>query len=258
MEGITVTFAVTAGSGSVSAKTVTTGANGRAASTLTLGSESGTNTVEIRAEGVSETVTFSVFAENLVFNLSVPSGISMIHIPLKVVSVDGGVQSIESVADLYDALGGVDSVNWLITYDAESQNWSSYFGASDRGTVGDQTLTDAMGIIADLKVPISVRFGGDAPGTDGMSVITLNRGLNLVGLPLRDPRIAYVSDLFALEGIIGGNVAVIVVTDNGEFRAVGRAGDPGDIAITGGQGFILIVQQPATIPITGTGWGNVP
>ena len=65
------------------------------------------------------------------------------------------------------------------------------------------------------------------------------------------------SDLFALEGV-GDNIAIIVVTDNGEFKAVGRAGDPGDIEITGGQGFILIARQPATIPIIGDGWDNVP
>ena len=102
-----------------------------------------------------------------------------------------------------------------------------------------------------------MRLGGDALGTDRTSAITLNPGLNLVGLPLNDPQMTRISDLFTLEGA-GDNIAVIIVTDNGEFKAVGRAGDLGDIPITGGQGFILIVQQPVTIPITGTGWDNVP
>ena len=88
-----------------------------------------------------------------------------------------------------------------------------------------------------------------------MSAIPLNPGLNLVGLPLMDSRITRVSDLFALEGIVN-NVAAIVVTDNGEFRLVGRAGDAGDIPVTGGQGFILIVQGAATIPIIGDVWDN--
>ena len=77
-----------------------------------------------------------------------------------------------------------------------------------------------------------------------MSAIPLNLGLNLVGLPLMDSRITRVSDLFALEGIVN-NVAAIVVTDNGEFKLVGRAGDAGDIPVTGGQSFILIVQGAA-------------
>ena len=47
-EGAQVTFAVTAGEGTLSATTDTTDANGRAASTLTLGSLPGANTVSVR------------------------------------------------------------------------------------------------------------------------------------------------------------------------------------------------------------------
>ena len=65
-----------------------------------------------------------------------------------------------------------------------------------------------------------------------------------------------VSDLFALNGI-GGNVPVIILTDDGEFKAVGRAGDPGDIEITGGQSFILTTQRPATVIIDGDAWTNI-
>ena len=64
------------------------------------------------------------------------------------------------------------------------------------------------------------------------------------------------SDLFALDGI-GGNVPVIILTDNGEFKAVGRAGDVSDILITGGQSFILTAQKAATVAISGEGWTNV-
>ena len=51
---------------------------------------------------------------------------------------------------------------------------------------------------------------------------------------------------------------MIIVTDNGEFKLVGRTGDEGDIPIAGGQAFLLIAEGTATIPITGTGWDNVP
>ena len=89
---------------------------------------------------------------------------------------------------------------------------------------------------------------------DGSSTITLNAGLNLVGLPLKDSRVMRVSDLFALAGI-ADNVPVIIVSDNGELKAVGRAGDPSDIEITGGQSFILTAQQAATVTISGHGVG---
>ena len=188
--------------------------------------------------------------------LSIPAGISLIHVPLKVNAVDGVARTIVSIADLYDALGGTSTVNFLITYIPQTQEWRSYFVPSDRGSPADARLTDDKGIIVGLRTPVSVRLRGGALGTSGTSTITLNPGLNLVGLPLNDSRIMRVSDLFALNGI-GGNVPVIILTDDGEFKAVGRAGDPGDIQITGGQSFILTVQRPATVIIFGDGWTNI-
>ena len=38
---------------------------------------------------------------------------------------------------------------------------------------------------------------------------------------------------------------------------VGRAGDPGDIEITGGQSFILTAQRAAIVDISGDAWTNV-
>ena len=52
MAGVVVSFAVTAGGGTLSAATATTAANGRAATRLTLGSEPGTNTVSATVEGL--------------------------------------------------------------------------------------------------------------------------------------------------------------------------------------------------------------
>ena len=256
MEGVTVTFAVSIGGGSLSDTSVDSAANGLAQSTLTLGSEPGTNIVEVSVEGIAEPVTFHAVAKLLEFDLTLPSGISLIHVPLKVTAIDGAEQTIESIADLYDVLGGTSTVNFLITYDFATQEWFSYFVPLDKGTTADRGLTADMGIIAGMKSPTSVRLKGDALGTDGSSTIALNQGLNLVGLPLRDARVTRVSDLLALDGI-GGNVPVIILTDGGEFKAVGRADDPGDIEITGGQSFILTAQRAAIVEISGDAWANV-
>ena len=188
--------------------------------------------------------------------LSIPAGISLIHVPLKVTTVDGVPKTIESISNLYDALGGASKVNFLITYDSQTQEWRSYFGASDRGGLADVRLADDKGIIASLRAPVSVRLTGNPLGTNGSGTITINPGLNLVGLPLNDSRINRVSDLFALDGI-GGNVPVIILTDGGEFKLVGRADDPGDIEITGGQAFIMTASREAAVDISGDGWTNV-
>ena len=61
MAGVAVSFSATAGGGTLSSTTVTTDANGRARSTLTLGSDEGTNTVSATVEGL-DPVTFTATA----------------------------------------------------------------------------------------------------------------------------------------------------------------------------------------------------
>ena len=263
LTGISVTFTVTAGDGTLSVTSTNTDSNGRAQTTLTLGPHPGTNTVQVSAVGIEVPVTFNAIADDppSEYLMTVPSGVSLIHVPLKVTAVDGIEKTIESIADLYDALGGANVVTYLVTYDSQHgdwisyRNWFSYLVPSDRDGSADRKLTDDMGIIASLKAPVSVRVSGKSLGTYRNSAITLKKGLNLVGLPLRDSRITRVSDLLAFDGI-SGNVSTIIVNHNGEFRWIGRAGDPGDIEITGGQAFIMAAQYAATVAISGDGWTN--
>ena len=63
LSGITVAFAVTAGGGTVSDASVTTGSNGQASSSLTLGSTAGTNTVRATATGITTTRNFNATGE---------------------------------------------------------------------------------------------------------------------------------------------------------------------------------------------------
>ena len=256
LEDVPVAFTIVEPDGLMTTTTVMTDEDGRAAFTLPPNSDPGTYTITASVEGIAETVTFTVVVP-FEFDLSLPAGLNLIHIPLKVRAVDGMPATIESVSGLYDVLGGADTVNWLITHDPQTQTWHSYFGEADRGSIADRMLTEDAGILAGIKTAISVRLSGEPLGENGMTTITLHQGLNLVGLPLQDPNIMRVSHLLMVAGI-GRDIAIIVVTDNGEFKAVGRPDDLGDIPITGGQGFILIVQQPAIIPIIGTGWDNVP
>ena len=62
LAGVQITFAVTGGGGTLSATTATTDADGRAATTLTLGPTPGINTVEALIAGL-EPVTFTATAE---------------------------------------------------------------------------------------------------------------------------------------------------------------------------------------------------
>ena len=63
LAGISITFTVTSGGGTLSVTSATTDANSRAENTLTLGPNLGTNTVEVSADGVESTVTFYAIAD---------------------------------------------------------------------------------------------------------------------------------------------------------------------------------------------------
>ena len=251
LEDVPVTFTILEPDGSMSTTTGTTDENGRAEITLPPNSDPGTYTITASVEGIAETVVFTVVVP-FEFDLSLPIGLNLIHIPLKVRAVDGLAQTIESVSDLYDALGGTATVNWLITHDSQTQTWYGYFGDADRGSIADRTLTENAGILAGIKTPISVRLSGEPLGENGMTTITLHQGLNMIGLPLQDPRITRVRDLLT------DNIHTIVVTEEGEFKLVARADDPGDIPINGGQAFLLFTRDDEIIPIIGDGWDNVP
>ena len=63
LAGVSVTFTVTAGGGTLSITRTTTDKNGRAESILTLGPNRGTNAVSVSAAGIEGTVTFNTTAE---------------------------------------------------------------------------------------------------------------------------------------------------------------------------------------------------
>ena len=63
LEGISVTFAVTAGGGMLNTTITRTDENGRAQSTLTLGPNLGTNTVEVSATGIEVPATFNAVSD---------------------------------------------------------------------------------------------------------------------------------------------------------------------------------------------------
>ena len=189
------------------------------------------------------------------FLLSVPAGLNLIHIPLNASLINGLPRPIRTVSDLYAALGGAGAVNFLVTYDAKAQQWFGYFGTQDTGSQADRELTADTGIIAGLFSAVSVYLSGTVLGTDGVSSVGFTPGLNVVGLPLRDARLNRVSDLLNLDGLLG-NAHVVILTEGGEFKLVGRVDDPGDIAITGGQAFIVIVERSVTVTLSGEGWYN--
>jgi hypothetical protein len=252
-EGVPVNFAIIEGKGVIK-ETAATDNNGRAQAIFECNSSTGFNVISASVDGIEETLTFDVVNE-LGFNLALPLGVSFIHVPLAITEIDGAANTIETIGDLYDFLGGEGVVNLLITYNTTTQRWSSYSGARDRNKLSDRIVTDELGIIASVNNPVSLRLRGVPLGVNGQSSIMLCPGLNLVGIPLNDSRITRVSDILQLEGIVGNSSTIIVYAADG-IKVVAQANDDGDIDIKGGQSFIVIAQESAQIDFEGGGWSN--
>ena len=192
------------------------------------------------------------------FDLSIPAGISFTHIPLTVSFVADEAIKLDSIGDIFDALGGTTDVKFLITYDTTAGIWRSYLGDQSRNTVNDATITDDIGIITVMNRDVTLNLKGYAWGTnENTGTIHLRPGANLVGVPLDDERINRVSDLLALEGV-KDNVKSIVVSDvtTGEFKVVARPGDDGDTRITGGQSFFMTAITDSEVEVSGNAWKN--
>ena len=256
-EGVPVTFTITTGSGTLSVEYTETDANGRAESTLTIGSI-GTNTVQVRATDLLEPLIFTTTATTG-FTIIIPKGVSLVHIPLDVKAVNDVAMSIDTVGAFFDTLG--DAVNFILTYDTAAGQWRSYLGDNSRGSGADVAITDGLGLITVMQAETTLTLIGDALGMDGISRIRLSTGLNLVGLPLNDERLTVVSDLMRLPAFadVVTSITVYVVDavgGEGKFRTVARAGDDGDIALTGDIAMLVTATADATVALSGSIWNN--
>ena len=143
MPDVSVTFAVTAGNGSLSATTATTGTNGRAETTLTLGATALTHTVEATVVGITEKATFTATATPVATSLEILSGNHQSGDPgvalanafvVEVKNQAGTVMSNVSVAFAVTAGGGTLSASTATTGTTGRAQTTLTLGATVVGT----------------------------------------------------------------------------------------------------------------------------
>ena len=118
--------------------------------------------------------------------------------------------------------------------------------------MADAAIGDDTGLIAVMSSAATLQLAGNALGTGGVSTISLSAGNNLVGVPLDGDLLSMISD--ALSPLVS---AVVVSNEAGNgFNTIAQAGDPGDGAIMGGVGYIVIASAMASIPVVGVAWDN--
>ncbi len=248
-----VSFSVTSGGGTPSVTNAATDSNGRAESTLTLGQNPGTNTVEVTVTGIEEMRKF--IAEGILpvkrsmFTLTIPAGTHAIHIPLKVSQINGEDGTIETVGDLYNALGG--AVNFIISYIGGQP--VIYLGDQSAGGMTDTAIGGDTGLIVVMKNAATLEIGGVPLGTAGVSQIDIFPGNNLVGVPL-DPAVdMIISDMLQVAGVTA--IAVSKAAGDG-FHRITAAGDEGDGPVEGGDGYVVVSTSAGRISIQGLAWEN--
>ncbi len=213
--------------------------------TFTLGDDneaaSGPQTIIVTATdaaGNSGMGSTTVMLTNILrYTSTIPSGVSLFHVPLE---VDG----LDNIGDLRRMLG--NAVSLLITYNTASGTWNSRSDAVP--------ITADLGIVASMNADQTVTFTGNAWG-DGTSMISLKAGTNLIGLPVNDPDVVRISDIM---GLFGRNVVanIIIAARAGQFGVIGRAGDPGDGPVMGDAAYLVTATTDASATVRGDGWRN--
>ena len=173
----------------------------------------------------------------LSFTSTLPAGISLFHVPLD-------DDTIDTVGDLRSRLGG-SNVTFLA---------GIFDGAWDL-VDDDMTITPGLGLYINLLEKKEVTFTGSGWG-NGSSMINLKGGgLNLIGLPVNDDRVAKISDIMSLfdPGVV---THIIVLSDNDEFQLVTSASDSADGEVAGDTAYVVHAATDASINVMGDGWTN--
>ena len=156
--GVPVTFAVTAGGGTLSATSTTTDANGRAQSMLILGSSAGTNTVRVSVQGVSQAAIFTATATTTDTAPTFTEGTSTTRTIAE--NTAAGV-------NIGAAIAATDADNDTLTYTLGGTDASSFSIVSSSGQLQTQAALDYE-IKSSYSVMVSV-----SDGNGGINSITV-------------------------------------------------------------------------------------
>ena len=185
------------------------------------------------AAGNSASTTVMITLNNEIsFTSTLPQGISLFSVPLM-------EEGLSTVGDLETKLG--DNVNLLITYDGTTWNSRS----------GDVAITGDLGILVSMAAETSVTFSGHSWGD---SMINLQAGSNLVGLPVNDARVTNISDIAGL--FADGVVTNVIASSGGEFQLIAAAGDPADGPVAGDAAYLVMASAAGSAMVSGDGWMN--
>jgi hypothetical protein len=192
------------------------------------------------------------------FTLSLGKGINMISVPLDATTVLVGDETIDNpikkVSDLTAVL--VDDVSLIISYNVDGQKFQSFTPEMPETAKTNVDIGPSTGLIAVMKNPKEITFRGNgwAAGT-----VELNKGLNLISIPLNDPALASVSDLGTALGT-GWSLIISYNVAQGKFQSftpTTAAGTPVDVPIEGGMSLIVVMKDVGSFDVAGEPWEDL-
>ena len=146
LTGHSVTFSVTAGGGSLSATSATTNANGRAQTTLTLGSALGVNSVQASVSGV-DSVTFSTSIDAKIL-------VTAANRPMMYWIAGGGLYSLSGAkeAKIAESANGVAVGGGKIYWTSQVNASSGAINSANLDGTGATTLTSILAVPMGIAV----------------------------------------------------------------------------------------------------------
>lgn len=212
--GVAVTFTVTAGAGTVQPGIATTGANGSASTTWTLGAAAGAQTVSATATGTNTVVFTATARENSARSLTIVSGNgqaqavnTLLPAPLVVRLLDGTGAPVAGATVLFSTVG----TNGTVTPTSVTTNVNG--DASTSWTLGTLAGTQTAIVSSSGAGPVSFTATATAGPAAQLSVVSGNNQAAGASQPLPLPVVVAVSDAWG--NVVAGASVGFAVTSGG-------------------------------------------
>jgi hypothetical protein len=178
------------------------------------------------------------FQDETSVTITLHAGVNLVHVPVKT--------TIAKASDLFEALGGTDSVSVVALIGSDGR-FKSFTATTPVESAVNLSMNDATGAIVVMKSANTVTFTGQVLS----NTVALNKGLNVVGVP-RSGAVASVSELAGLSTVI----SVVVHETGGTFVSYTKATGAVDTAVTAGKAFIINATSATTLTLDGEGWSD--
>jgi hypothetical protein len=181
------------------------------------------------------------------FVLTLNKDINLTAIPLD----DERIYRVSDLATLLE-----DDWLLIISYNDATYKFQSFALDTPETAMANVDIAGDTGLIIVMKNESILMLQGNGwPAGD----VQLNKGINMIGIPLKDPALKRVSDLCKL---LGGYCSLIISfnTEAGKFQSFTPTTPPGiptDINIDGGVGLIVSMKDSRSFSVTGEPWERI-